>query len=97
MAGLYDHAEISVFQVNYTDTGQGVIPLREGWLGEVTFNDGRFVAEIRGLTQRLSQRVGELYSPSCRADLGDTRCKVQWVTIDLYREHYLRDITCHSA
>ncbi len=76
MAGLYDHAEIEVFMLNYADMASGRIPLRVGWLGEVTFDGTRFIAEVRGLTQRLSQRVGELYSPSCRADLGDARCKV---------------------
>lgn len=75
MAGLYDHAEISVFQVNYMDTGQGTLPLRTGWLGEVELRGGRFVAEVRGLAQRLSQRIGAFYSPSCRADFGDSRCK----------------------
>ena len=28
------------------------------------------------MTQALQQRIGELYSPECRADLGDHRCKV---------------------
>src|SRR5262249_8202327 len=36
----------------------------------------QFIAEVRGLTQRLSQTIGELYSASCRATLGDSRCKV---------------------
>ncbi len=35
-----------------------------------------FRAEIRGLTQHLSLVVGEVYSPNCRAVLGDQRCKV---------------------
>ncbi len=75
MAGLYDHAEISVFQVNYEDITMGALPLRTGWLGEVKMSGGRFVAEVRGLAQRLSQRIGEFYSPTCRADFGDSRCK----------------------
>lgn len=76
MAGLYDHAEISVFQVNYADLSMGRLPLRTGWLGEVEMRGGRFVAEVRGLAQRLSQRIGAFYSPSCRAALGDSRCQV---------------------
>jgi uncharacterized phage protein (TIGR02218 family) len=31
---------------------------------------------VRGLTQSLSQTMGQLYSPSCRATLGDSRCKI---------------------
>jgi uncharacterized phage protein (TIGR02218 family) len=76
LAGLYDHAQIDIFEVNYQNPADGTLPLRTGWLGEVTVQDGRFLAEVRGLTQPLAQRIGELYSPTCRASLGDARCKV---------------------
>ncbi len=75
LAGLYDFAEIDIFQVNYADLSQGKLILRRGWLGEVRFSKSHFTAEVRGLTQRLAKTLGELYSPSCRAKLGDTRCK----------------------
>jgi len=75
-AGVYDFAAIDVFVVNYRDISQGALQLRRGWLGEVAMGQKAFVAEVRGLTQRLSQSVGELYSPSCRATLGDGRCKI---------------------
>ena len=35
-----------------------------------------FKAELRGLTQALQQQIVELYTPDCRADLGDSRCKI---------------------
>ncbi len=76
LAGIYDFAEVEVFKLNYADTTQGALLLRRGWLGEVSMNQHQFVAEIRGLTQRLSQSIGELYAPACRAGLGDGRCKV---------------------
>lgn len=76
MAGLYDFAEIEIFQVNYNDIMQGKLQLRRGWLGEVSLVKQQFVAEVRGLTQRLSQNFGELYSASCRASFADSRCKV---------------------
>lgn len=76
MAGVYDFAEIEVFQVNYTSPSSGKLVLRRGWLGEVTLQGGQFVAEVRGLTQKLSQQVGRLYAPACRAELGDTQCTV---------------------
>ena len=76
MAGKYDYAEIEVFQVNYASTEMGHIPLRTGWLGEVQTQGERFVAEVRGLTQQLSQTLGERYSPGCRAQLGDAKCAV---------------------
>lgn len=75
-AGLYDYAQIEIFMVNYQDLTQGSLNLRTGWLGEIKFGRDRFVTEVRGLMQNLSQGIGELYSPSCRAQLGDSRCGV---------------------
>lgn len=80
MAGLYDFAEIEIFQVNYNDLTQGKLKLRRGWLGEVSLVKQQFVAEVRGLTQRLSQTIGELYSASCRATFADSRCKINPAT-----------------
>ena len=76
-AGLFDYAEIKLFMVNWKDLSQGILRMRRGWLGEVTFTQQDiFKAELRGMTQVYSQRIGELYSPECRADLGDERCRV---------------------
>jgi uncharacterized phage protein (TIGR02218 family) len=75
-AGKYDFAEVRMFLVNYQDLGQGILKLRRGWLGEVTIRDGVYVAELRGMTQRLQMTVGEVYAPDCAADLGDARCGV---------------------
>ena len=76
LAGLYDYAEIEIFIVNYEDLSQGKLIVKRGRLGEVTLNAQMFQAEVRGLTQHLSQTIGEVFSPSCRAILGDSRCKV---------------------
>jgi uncharacterized phage protein (TIGR02218 family) len=61
--------------VNVTDLSQGIITHRRGWLGEVTLKNGQFIAEVRGLAQKLSQNIVELYTPTCRAIFGDGRCK----------------------
>ena len=76
LAGLYDYAEIEIFVVNYSDLTQGKLVVKRGRLGEVTLNSQMFQAEVRGLTQHLSQTIGEVFSPSCRAVLGDGKCKV---------------------
>lgn len=76
MAGKYDFAEIEIFMLNYADLTQGALKMRRGWLGEVRMGRQQFTAEVRGLAQRLSQTIGDLFSPSCRATLGDARCKV---------------------
>lgn len=80
LAGRYDFAEIEVFQVNYAAPEEGGMILRRGWLGEITLRQNRFVAEVRGLSQKLSQQIGALYSPACRAELGDGQCNVALAT-----------------
>jgi hypothetical protein len=76
-AGLFDHAEVQVFLVNWADLSQGQLRLRRGWFGEVQLTGaGMFRTELRGLTQALNVRIGEICSPECRADLGDHRCRV---------------------
>ena len=76
-AGLFDQAEVRIFVVNWADPSMGALRMRRGWFGEVVLTEqGVFRTELRGMTQALSQRIGELYSPECRADLGDHRCKV---------------------
>jgi uncharacterized phage protein (TIGR02218 family) len=76
MAGLYDFAEVEIFQVNYLDLTQDRMMLRRGKLGEVRLQKDTFVAELRGLSELMQQHIGQLFSPSCRAILGDTRCTV---------------------
>ncbi len=76
LAGKYDFAEVEIFVVNYEDLSQGSIALRRGWLGEIELRNKQFIAEVRGLTQRLSQHIGELYSPMCRAQFGDGKCGI---------------------
>ena len=76
-AGLMDHAEVKIFIVNWADLSQGEMKVRRGTLGEVqAMTSGRFQTEFRGLMQSLSLNVGEVTSPTCRADLGDIRCKI---------------------
>lgn len=75
-AGLFDHAAISIFQVNWQDLTQGKLYIRSGWLGEFTLKDQNFIVEIRGLTQKLQQVIGDVFSPECRADLGANNCHV---------------------
>ncbi|MES2983902.1 MAG: DUF2163 domain-containing protein [Pseudomonadota bacterium] len=77
LSGRYDHAELSIFMVNYADPAMGKLHLKTGWLGEVTLQGGQFVAEMRGLSSRLQQTIGEVYTSTCRARLGDARCTVE--------------------
>ncbi|WP_340149984.1 DUF2163 domain-containing protein [uncultured Sneathiella sp.] len=75
-SGLYDYAEVRIFMINWQDISMGTIPLRKGWLGEISARDGAFTAELRGLSQALLHEIGGVYAPLCSADLGDAKCGV---------------------
>jgi uncharacterized phage protein (TIGR02218 family) len=76
-SGLFDFAEVFLFAVNWADLSQGIMRLRRGTLGEIsTTPAGTFQGELRGMAQRFAQKVGEVFTPECRADLGDPQCKV---------------------
>ncbi|MGL9717157.1 MAG: DUF2163 domain-containing protein [Wolbachia sp.] len=75
LSGKYDFANIEIFLVNYKDLSQGTMSLHFGTFGKVTLNSGRFIVEIRGLSAKLEKSVAELYSPACRAQFCDDRCK----------------------
>jgi hypothetical protein len=82
-AGLFDWAEIRVSFVNW----HGEIRLRRGTLGETRLTpQGYFHAELRGLSQPLAQSTLEVFSPNCRADLGDARCKFPIQSVELGRD-----------
>lgn len=75
-AGRYDFASVEIFLLNYSNLTHGRMLIKKGWIGEVTVKRGQFHAEIRGLAQKLNQNIGKIFSPSCNAILGDTRCAV---------------------
>ncbi|MFY9590262.1 DUF2163 domain-containing protein [Rickettsia endosymbiont of Halotydeus destructor] len=61
--------------VSYQKSNEGKLIQKREVLGEVTLNKNLFHTEVRGLTQFLSQTMCESYTPHCRANLGDHRCK----------------------
>ena len=76
-AGLFDYADIYLFLVNWSDLTQGILRMKRGKLGECSASpSGLFVVELRGMTQQLAAEVGDIYTIDCRADLGDSKCKV---------------------
>ena len=77
-AGIWDYAIISIFFTDYNDPAGGIIQVMNGSLGNVTVNRNSFTADLRGLMQPLQNQFGQVYSPVCRAKLGDARC-----TLDL--------------
>jgi len=74
--GAYDYAEVWTFEINWADPGQGILKLAYGRLGEVDIGDDQARGEVRGLAQLLATLIGDVYTPECRASLGDSECKI---------------------
>jgi len=75
VAGLFDFAEVQCFYLDYVG-GTKIKDLFRGWLGETSFTDGAYVAELRSLSQVLQQSIGRVYGVECDRDLGDSKCGV---------------------
>lgn len=75
LAGRWDGARVIVRAVDWTN-GATVAELGEGRIGAVEILDAGFSAELAGLAALLDRPVSETTAPECRAELGDTRCRV---------------------
>ncbi|MCC2977398.1 DUF2163 domain-containing protein [Sphingomonas sp. PL-96] len=75
LAGRWDGARITVTAVDWTNPVAPLV-LGTGTLGAVETSGGGFTAELRGVLAALERPVVEETSPSCRARLGDSRCRV---------------------
>ena len=77
LAGLYNGATLVISVVNFEAPADGASILKRGRLGRInTRPDGRFVAELVSLRSLLEQSIIEVSTPTCRAQLGDARCRV---------------------
>ncbi|MEO6945237.1 MAG: DUF2163 domain-containing protein [Nitrobacter sp.] len=74
-AGRYDAADVATWLIDWSDVSLKILTAR-GTLGEVRREGQAFTAELRGLTDALSQDSGRLFTARCGADLGDTRCRI---------------------
>jgi uncharacterized phage protein (TIGR02218 family) len=75
-AGVWDHATVQLWRVNYTSLADGHEVVAVGELGEVRLSDGQMVVELRGFLQKLQNEQGRVFLPTCDAALGDSRCTI---------------------
>jgi uncharacterized phage protein (TIGR02218 family) len=74
LAGVYDHAEVELFLVDWGDLSLPRTVVRRGWIGTISQAGIAFRAELRGLGQRIQQPVIDSYSVECRVDLFSAKC-----------------------
>lgn len=75
-AGLWDGCHFIAYRVNWRKPSDGAEILKSGTFGQISVGRGTFTQEVRGLTQKLQQVLGEVVSPSCKADLFDAKCGI---------------------
>ena len=76
-AGLFDFAELYLFRTIWDDPREDDEELVKGFFGKTELEDNRFVAEFRSIAAKLDQEIGRVHTPTCDADLGDSRCQVR--------------------
>jgi uncharacterized phage protein (TIGR02218 family) len=77
--GRFDNASVALFLVDWRNPDAGQQPLAGGTIGTVEAGfgaDSAFTATLRGPTALLAAPRVETYSPECRAELGDWRCRL---------------------
>lgn len=81
-SGVADMAPVTIFLVNWEDPDSFQIELRRGYMGELKRDsDAQYITEARGMTQPLTQNIGQTYGTDCSAVFGDARCKYPVDTI----------------
>lgn len=75
LAGRYDGAEVTIWQVCWDDVAARQVRFR-GAMGEMARNGGAFQVDLRGLAEGLNQPQGRSYLTTCSAVLGDQACRV---------------------
>ncbi len=75
-AGLWSGALVETWRVDWSADPPEGVKTGQGELGEVRRVDGRFEAELLGLSHRLSRVTGRVFARRCDAVLGDERCGV---------------------
>ena len=53
--GLFDNAKVKIFWVNPDHPEYGIVPIQGGRLGEVSFHNVKFEAELRSVAQVIQQ------------------------------------------
>jgi len=72
--GVWDNADVRLRIINRAAPTDGVIKVARGRFGNIGVGRNSFTTEFRRMTQALTEKILEMYSPKCRADFCDSRC-----------------------
>ncbi len=69
--GFWDDAQLDIFLVNYKNPEHGIMEFPSGWLGDIQIDGQVMKAPILTLQNKLEFQLGDIYTITCRAKLGD--------------------------
>ncbi len=75
-AGRWDGAQARLFVTDWSAPDVEPVTVARGVLGAVERRGAAFTAELQGVTRALDRPVCPATSPSCRAELGDGKCRI---------------------
>jgi len=75
-AGLYNDAKITETIIDWRYPWLGAIAVRYYWVVNTTYTGEIWEAKLEGVTRWLTPKIGDVYTRTCRYDLGDADCKV---------------------
>jgi len=71
-AGLFNDAKITETIIDWRYPWLGEIMYRYYWIVETTYTGEIWTAKMEGLTRWLTVKTGDIYTRTCRWDLGDS-------------------------
>lgn len=86
---LWDYAMVLVTMVHWPEligggavgASSGDMRMFTGQFGPLTLKEYGWSVELRGLSEFLNREIGDLYSPTCRVDLGSPQCGINLPSI----------------
>lgn len=74
LSGCYDGADVELFI--FDKKTQEKITLLNGFISDIEYKDNIFNAKVKGLKSKLNKVIGEVYTPLCRCQFCDKKCKL---------------------
>lgn len=76
LAGVWTHAEATVFVTNYMAVKMGQLVIMAGYLGQFVQKGRMLTTELQSYSGALTVMIGTVTRPECANDLGDAKCQV---------------------
>ena len=66
LGGKFDDARVEAFWCSWANVGAGTVKTFDGRIGELTWTENGFIADIVSFMRRLEKNIGHTYTPTCR-------------------------------